>query len=314
MLLSRERRGSAGLALSLCGALVLAVFGEAAQADALHPMPARKPSPIQVMQIHSGHSLTDTYMSWPWPGRLTLATEKLPGSNAHNSIGKSTIPGAALSWRWGNSSGDPDARLDIARFELLVTTESVPLSPDPGAFEVDTLDWLDKWVAHAWKNGNGGAGAEVMLYSTWVWWRNAEDTGPDGEAHIPFRERLEIDGARWEAMQDRANANRPEGMPLIYMIPGHRLMMRIYDDIEDKAAPGLSSIGDIFFDDIHLNDLGHYAITVLVYAVIYQRDPVEVPDRLAVKEDTLTKEQAKYFKKIAWEVATTYNRAGVPAP
>lgn len=32
---------------------------------------------------------------------------------------------------------------------------------------------------------------------------------------------------RWELMQDSANANRPAGMPRIYMIPGHRLMMRL---------------------------------------------------------------------------------------
>ena len=78
-------------------------------------------------------------------------------------------------------------------------------------------------------------------------------------------------------------------------------------------APGLDSIGDIFADDIHPNDIGQYAITALVYAVIYQRNPREIPDRLAVPGDTLSSEQARYFKQIAWEVATGYDRSGVPA-
>jgi hypothetical protein len=97
------------------------------------------------------------------------------------------------------------------------------------------------------------------------------------------------------------------------MIPGHQLMMRLYDDIAAGKAPGLTSIGDVFLDDIHLNGLGQYAITCLVYAVIYQRDPSELPNRLAVPEDTLSPEQALYFKKIAWEVARSYPRSGLPA-
>ncbi|NBE06559.1 hypothetical protein [Paragemmobacter ruber] len=278
-------------------------------------MPPRKASPMTVMQVHSGHSLTDAYNTNPWPGRLILATEKIRGTRPHDTIFNSTIPGSPLHWRWNNRNEyGVDARHDIGRFELLVTTEGVPFTTDDETFRNDTLAYLDRWVAHAWKEGNQGRGAELMLYSTWNTWKYAgpiPDYDPEGD--VPFRERLNRDGARWEEMQDSANANRPEGMPPIYMIPGHRLMMRIYDDIEAGKAPhGLTSIGDIFADEIHLNDKGQYAITMLVYAVIYQRNPRELPDRLAVPEDTLSAAQARYFKTIAWEVATTYDRTGVP--
>jgi hypothetical protein len=278
-------------------------------------LPNRQPSPMTVRQIHSGHSLSDAYFSNPWPGRLILATETRRGTRPYDTIQRSFIPGSPMRWRWDNPTAYPDARLNIDQFELLVITESVPLQIDQGYFKTDTLDALDRWVAHSWAKGNGGKGAEVMLYSTWTYWRHS-GTPPDwdqGEAEIPFRERLDIDGARWERMQDNANANRPAGMPPVYMIPGHRLIMRLYDDVATGNAPGLSSIGDVFSDDIHLNDLGQYAITCLVYAVIYQRDPSELPDRLAVPDDTLSPEQARYFKKIAWEVARTYLRTGVPA-
>lgn len=294
-------------------AVVLTVF-TSSTLFAQEPMPPREASPLAVRQIHSGHSLTDIYSSNPWPGRLILATEKIRGTRPYDTIFRSIMPGSPLHWHWKNPTDYPDARQNIDEFELLVITEAVPLLSIDEYFQNDTLDYFDTWVANTWEEGNGGKGAELMLYSTWTFWQHS---GPppeyDPEPDVPFRERLEIDGARWERMQDHANANRPDGMPLIYMIPGHRMMMRIYDDIQAGAAPGLDSIGDIFADDIHLNDTGQYAITTLVYAVIYQRNPREIPDRLAVPGDTLSAEQARYFKQIAWEVATGYDRSGVPA-
>jgi hypothetical protein len=270
-------------------------------------LPDRTPSPLTVRQIHSGHSLTNTYGSKPWPGRLNLATATQPGTRPHDTIARSIIPGSPLSWRWENPSRSPDARLDIADFELLVTTESSPLRTD--RLE-GSIGWLNRWVEHAWTEGNRGRGAEVMLYSSWVHWR-PDDDEDDPEKLLPFRERMERQGKAWERMQDEANAARPKGMPLIYMIPGHVMILQIDADIAAGRAPGLSSISAIFDDGIHLNDIGQYAITCLVYAVIYQRDPRELPDRLD-EEDSLSPAQARYFKDLAWKVATSYSRAGVP--
>lgn len=277
-------------------------------------LPPREASPLFIRQIHSGHSLTDTYMSHPWPGRLILATQATPGGgNAYDRIAKSTIPGSPLHWRWTHAPGygDPDARSDIGNFELLVTTEGSPLSPDTEELGATTLEHIEKWVRNTWEHGNGGRGAELMLYSTWVHWRSPEEESTGAEDRLPFRRYLEVEGRKWEQMQDHANAIRPTGMPPVYMIPGHRLLMRVYDDIEAGRAPGLDHISDVFSDDIHLNDLGQYAITCLVYTVIYQLDPRELPDKLADPEDTLSQEQARYFKKIVWEVATEYDRAGM---
>ncbi len=269
-------------------------------------LPARDASPLTVRQIHSGHSLSDAYGSGPWPGRLVLATDAMLGRSSLNTIARSNIPGSPLDWRWENPTDPPDARLDIGDFQLLVTTERVPLEEKAEYFSQGTLTWFDRWVDLAGTKGNGGKGAEVMLYSTWV---GLQD--PEGD-DIPFRARLDRQGQLWEQMQDQGNANRPKGMKPIYMIPGHRLMMRLYDDIEVGRAPGLTSISDVFGDDIHVNELGQYAVTILVYATIYQRDPAELPDKLAPKEDRLTREQARYFKKIAWEVVRSYPRSGVP--
>jgi hypothetical protein len=302
----------AGRTVSALAAALVFLTGAGLAQDRLPP---REPSPLTVRQIHSGHSLSDAYGSNPWPGRLTLATAIRAGDRAYDTVQMSSVPGSPMHWRWNNPSYPPDAKQDIGRFELLVITEGVPLQPVEEYFKADTLDTLDRWAAHAWQNGNGGKGAELMIYSTWTFWQHSE--GPpdyDREADVPFRERLDRDGARWERMQDTANANRPAGMPPVYMIPGHRLMMRIHDDIAAGNAPGLTSIGDIFADDIHLNAKGQYAITCLVYAVIYQRNPRELPDRLAEPDAAMSAATARYFKTIAWEVATGYPRSGVPGP
>lgn len=297
-----------GFLAALLAPLLLSFPGRASAQQALPP---RKASPLTVRQIHSGHSLTDTYMSAPWPGRLALATSARTGQDTDRTIGKSTIPGSPLHWRWSNATPYPDARKDIRDFELLVITEGGPLSTDEQIFSDYSLTYMDRWVEHAWKNGNGGSGAEVMLYSFWVGLDGSADEGIDpAYTSLPFRQRLDVQGALWERLQDHANANRPSNMPPIYMIPGHMLIKRIHDDIGSGAAPGLTSIDQIYGDNIHLNAIGQYAVTCLVYAVIYQRNPRELPDRLA-PEDRLSSAQARYFKTIAWETAIGYNRAGV---
>ena len=300
------------LAPHLWSGFLAVAFGATAVA-ATETLPPREPSPLTVRQIHSGHSLTDSYMSHPWPGRLILALETLPGSRPQDTVFASTIPGSPLQWRWDNPTSFPDARKDIAQFDLLVTTEAVPLSANEDWFRESTLAQIDRWVAHAWAEGRGGEGAEVMLYSTWIPWRYTQGVPDnDPEAGVPFRERLEIEGERWEQIQDHANANRPSGMPPVYMIPGHRLMMRLHDDIVAGRAPGLGSIGDVFSDDIHLNAIGNYAVTMLVLAVIHQRDPQDLPDRLADEDRAIPADLAAYLKRTAWEVATEYGRSGLP--
>jgi hypothetical protein len=87
------------------------------------------PEPLHVRQIHSGHSLTDTAaFKGTWPGHLEgIINSFSPGSA---NIGKSTIPGFPMTYRWEHAPGygAADARSQIADWELLVITESIPLS------------------------------------------------------------------------------------------------------------------------------------------------------------------------------------------
>ncbi len=280
-------------ARALAAGLVLALAG----------MGWAEPRPLSLRVIQSGHSLTD-----PIPDPLRAMVRA--GGHRGAVIDGSTIPGSPMDWRWDNPPGygKPDARGDIGNYDVLVLTERVSLS--------GTLPWHDseaealRWFSHAWSEGNGGKGAETVLYATWVDIAPAPGAGGDDpERHIPFRDRLPLEMARWEAIRDHVNANRPAGSPPMRMIPGPLLMAALHDAIEAGQAPGLSDISDVFLDHIHLNDLGAYYIALAHYAVIYNRDPRGLPDRLGLASPPA--ELAAWMQEMVWSVVTGYEGSGV---
>lgn len=272
----------------------------------------RSPWRMGTRYIQSGHSLTDVVMSHPWPGRLTRAV-MMDSEGSFADIGKATIPGSFIHWRWRNSEGGGDQGAEwpeqMPNYEGLVITTAVPLYADDATRQSEQVEWVRRAAVDAWENGNGGRGAPMLLYTTWTQ-LVADPNEPHPEDGLPFRQRLDRDEARWEAMMDFANEVRPEGQPAVHIIPGHRLMMRIYDDIQAGNAP-FERIEQLFGDTIHPNGVGSYAVTLLHYACIYGRDPAAwLPDRL-VDEDTLTAQQAAYFKRVVREVVTSYPRSGL---
>jgi hypothetical protein len=261
--------------------------------------------PLTTRVIQSGHSLTD-----PIPPVLTRMVNAAGGKGV---IDQSTIPGSPMEWRWKNTTAAPDARLQIADYEILVLTERVPLS--------NTLPWHGseqsalEWFEHAWTKGNGGKGAETILYATWV----DIDSGPAGpnpyndpEAHIPWRDRLPLEIARWEQIADYVNTNRPAGSPAMRVIPGPQIMEAIYDGIADGSAPDLKDISELFSDTIHLNDVGAYAISLAHYAVIFGRDPRGLPANLGQGRSP-SPALADWLQELVWKTVTSYDRSGVTA-
>jgi hypothetical protein len=270
------------------------------------PRALAEPLPLTTKVIQSGHSLTDPIFE-------PLRAMVVASGNRGVVITRSTIPGSPMDWRWNNESGNgpDDARKDIGKYELLVTTERVSLS---GTFPWhNSPDEALRWFTHAWTEGNGGDGAETILYATWV----DIDSGPDAEnpyndpdGHIPFRERLPREMGMWEQIQDHVNANRPEGSPPMRMIPGPLLMAALYDAIDAGEAPGFTDISDLFLDTIHVNDLGAYFIALAHFAVIYERDPRGLPNRLGMPTSP-TRDQAEWMQELVWKVVTEYEGSGV---
>ena len=271
-------------------------------------LPPKEPSPIDVKQIHSGHSLTDPLFH-PWPGQYRYLIYDILNGN-YDNLGKATVPGSPMFWRWDNEHTlDPSARFDIQNWELLIITEGIPI-PDDGNTPpqiTPAKEYLSNYVNNAWINGNNGNGAATLLWTTWT---NIDDS--DG----PWRQMIDEYEVLWEEMMDYANDNRPDGATPVYIIPGHRMMAQLYDDIQSGLVPGITSIDDFFSDTIHLNDLGAYAMAMIHYACIYNESPVGITNNLFAQNDQENKdipsmELANYLQTMIWQVVINYSRTGI---
>lgn len=270
--------------------------------------------PLDVLQIHSGHSLTDPLFN-NWPGQyvnLVGYVNDIAGWEIFNAmVGKSTGPGSSINYRWQNSTSPPDARLNIVDWELLSITERIPLFYEGGSTQQWYIDAiaaqrndLSIFVNNAWNNGNGGNGAPSLLWTTWV-----RIDGTDGD----FRSMLDSQGVEWENMQTYANDNRPAGAEPVFIIPGHKMMARIFDDIQAGLVPGISNISQLFTDNVHVNELGAYAVTMLHYACIFNESPVGLPNDLQFGNVATfpSVALATYFQNIVVDVVTSYPETGI---
>lgn len=262
--------------------------------------------PLSLRVVQSGHSLTDPI---PDPLQAMIRAAGFRGQ----TIARSTVPGSPMDWRWNNAPGYglPDARHAIADYDVLVLTERVSVHV--------TIEWhnsLDQaltWFNHAWTEGNGGKGAETILYATWVGINSGPDAANphnDPQGLIPFRERMDLEMEGWQSILDHVNANRIAGSPPMRMIPGPLLMAELYDAIERGEVPGITNIAELFSDDIHLNDLGAYYIALAHYAVIYNSDPRGLPNRLGMATSP-SRELATWMQETVWRVVSSYEGSGV---
>ena len=259
--------------------------------------------------VQSGHSLTDPIVPVLW---AMVAAAGGAGA-AQSVIDLSTIPGSPMDWRWNHRNQYMrDARDDIADYDLLVITERAPLS---GTFDGhNSPEEALRWFNHANSKGSDGAGAESILYATWV----HTDSGPgsvhdqnDPEGHLTFRERLPLEMARWQAIADHVNDHRPEGSQPMQVIPGPLIMAAVHDAIEAGAAPGLSRIEDLFSDTIHLNAQGAYLISLAHFAVIYGQDPRALTRGMG-RLETPPAETATWMRQVVHDVLAGYGSAGYP--
>lgn len=116
--------------------------------------------------------------------------------------------------------------------------------------------------------------------------------------------------AGWEQIQSHVNQNRAAGSRSMRMIPGPLLMAEVYDAIKDGTVPELSDISDLFSDDIHINDIGAYYIALAHYAVIFERDPRGLPNRLGLSSSP-SRALADWMQETVWRVVSEYEGSGL---
>ena len=178
--------------------------------------------------------------------------------------------GASLLSNWDNSSSTPQADsrqvLPQGGYDVLVLTEAVPL--------MNQITWSDtnKYAGLFHDLIADQPGAQTYLYETW----HCLDTGTpagcdyDEDDDLAWRPRLDQDHSLWQGIVEAVNRDRPS--PAMKLAPVGLAMAALYDEIEAGNMPGLTSISDVFADDIHPNHTGFYFVALVHTAVLYGVD------------------------------------------
>lgn len=258
------------------------------------PLPAVAPGAV----YHLGHSLV---------GRDMPAMLAALGGHKHNSqLGW----GASLMNHWtGDVPGfaeenrppafrDAGEALDSGEYPVVILTEMVELR-DAIRWH-DTGRYLAKWTTRA-KAANPDV--RVYLYETW---HRLDD--PAG-----WEARVAADAsALWDDQVLRPAVAKAGA---IHVIPGGQVMAALVAEAEAGTLPGIADRRAFFSDDIHLTDLGAYAIALAHYAVIYGRTPEGLPQNVpgadGKPKGAPSPEAARAMQEVVWRVVTSYPLTGV---
>ncbi|WCR16706.1 hypothetical protein [Paracoccus alcaliphilus] len=288
---------------------------------------ARTASTDTTRTIHSGHSLTDSYVHiGPWPGNMRSVLESVGYTDTYNREIKSTVPGSMIQYRWehdGNLTEGERAVEDIDQFHTLMITEGGPPPRTTSEGMVNTLDYFCKFTANTIENG---AGNEVILWSIWPDLNGPGGTEPPAEwAGYTFRTGLPEYENSFKYMADYATWKMRQLYPSlpedwrVWLIPGHKWMERVYDDIQNDLVPGITDIQELFGDGIHPDTTACYGLSCLVATCLYQVNLTEAENVWIMPEfenhdgthPAVPQALAEYFWQIAWEIATTYEPIGM---
>lgn len=230
-----------------------------------------------------------------------------------------TIPGSPLRWNWQAKDRDDytvnnpfycgfyheEYGLSAGDFDVLVLTESVPRYR---SIIDDTYQYADSFYLYATTYN-----PDIRIYIYEVWHCILSDTPNPCHYDVPaspWRQRLTDDLPMWESVVDTLNSRYNPVTP-VCLIPAGQGLATLYDSIQAGVIPGISSMNDLFADDIHLNDLGRYFVACIHFSMIHGITPEGLTNQLhgmwGNPYTTIpTPAQALKFQKMAWDVANHY--------
>lgn len=177
------------------------------------------------------------------------------------------INGAPLRYNWdnGGSAEGVDARavLPTGDYGSVIVTEAIPLDAQ--------IQWNDSqgYAARYFDLAlSANPNTQFYLYETW------HEMGSSTQA---WRDQIATDLSKWQGILDHVNATAPGNAPEALMVPAGQAMGNLHDAISAGQVPGLSSIRDLFSDNIHLNDTGAWFVAALQAEVVAGLDASTLP-------------------------------------
>lgn len=261
------------------------------------------PSSIDSNLFFVGHSLVS-------PRLPAMMNSLINSQGGDGRADYQLINGAPLGYNWRNGAGAEgmNARTALAtgRYDVLVITEGIPLD--------EQIRWWDSnGAALNYFNlaTSSNPNAQVYMYETW----HGMTFGSINNNVNAWRTQIQNDIAKWEGIVDHVNANRADGTKPMLLIPAGQAMINLIDAIGEGRVPGLSSVTQIFSDDIHLNDVGMYFIAMVMYATIGGVNPSDLPattqNAWGGNFTAPSAQLADALQLVAWETVNEYDRDGV---
>ena len=243
-----------------------------------------------------------------------MLEQALSYGQGEGTVRAQIINGAPLKYNWDNAAAAEgvNAREELPKGQTthLILTEALPLAnhvqwSDTNAMALafaglatDAVPDAQIFVQETWHSLNSGTGAAIE-----------HDAGAD----IPWRARLDQDLPLWEGIVDAIKADSAQGAGRVALIPAGQAMGLLHDQIA-AGAVALPAIDALFADDIHLNDLGHYFVAMVQYAVLTGQDPTGLPpafnDRYGAPFEAPDADLARDLQRVAWQAVVDYG--GVP--
>lgn len=290
----------------------------------MKPVPGmmRVPHDVSSTSQHSGHSLTDTYLSvGTWPGVLrNMAVsvfgqaEWSPSYNEPDLLKSETIPGSPAHYRWNNA--DP---YNYPAYDALMITEGGPvprISSGDGLFSMQgTLDHLCRYAASQIELGRN---TETILWSIWPKITLGQPPVGDDWGYWEtrtFDQALDEYGEIFKYIADYVTWKMKGLYPAlpenyrVWLFPGHLFMKHVYADVALGLVPGITSFDELFNDDIHPSVICSYGLSSFVFTLLYQMNLSVV--RPSYVETGVSQAQADYFWNLSWAIARAYEPAGL---
>ncbi|MES2665273.1 MAG: hypothetical protein V4712_04185 [Pseudomonadota bacterium] len=241
-----------------------------------------------------GHSLVG-------PTLPTLVEAGLLQMGQPGVVQAQIINGAPLRYNWDNSANaegvDARAVLATGKVDALILTEAIPL-----AGHVQFNDTAGRIAAFAGLAREANPDVRVYLYETWHSLASGSGVAvpDDPGGGVPWRQRITDDLALWASVAG----------PGVQIIPAGQAMGLLADEIAAGRVPGITSIRDMFSDDIHPNGKGLYFVALVHLAVLTGKSPEGLPPKLTrawpSRDAVLTDEQAAVLQRVAWAAVQAF--------
>ncbi|MEP3331389.1 hypothetical protein [Sedimentitalea sp.] len=237
-----------------------------------------------------------------------------------------TVAGAELLYHQQNATS---GWTDTADYEVITVTERADTYPFAmyntytgwiNTFRNERQTSMDTWFSRSQTVGNGGAGCDFFYHTCWP---GKEDYSGVGDTQditpTSWRQKIGLDETEQLAIAERAEDN-VAGDAKIWIIPGTRLMMQLYDDAEAGDMPDITDAADFmedgnrwWADDIHQGPIMAMAYAYLFLYVIHGIDPRGLAYTGFDMPLEPTAAEASYIQNTVYNLVQSYPRAGVVA-